>query len=514
MSDESRNTSRAGTSLAVICAGAAVAIAAYAVYQRVYASKASSTAAYKLEEFRKAASTPLSKLRFISNALCTEMHAGLIKDGESRLKMLVSYVDELPNGHERGVFYALDLGGTNFRVLRVKLAGKAKRVEKSESIEVSIPQEAMTGTSEVLFDFIADEVAKFVKSEGPEYGTLQPGQKRELGFTFSFPCNQTAIDGGTLVRWTKGFKVSGTVGKDVVKLLSDALNRKGVDMRVAALVNDTVGTLAGGRYNNNDVMVGLILGTGSNACYVEDVHDIPKWTGGPVESGEMVINMEWGDFYSAHLPITDIDRELDEVSVNPGEQPFEKLISGMYLGEIVRRVLLRLAEEAGLFGSHVPAKLRERFALKTPDISQAHADQSTDLKVVGRMLKNKFGIEQSTQEERELVVDLIEIVVERGARLAGAGIVGVLKKIGRDGSSVRFGSQQKLNARLTAGAPTVVGVDGGLFEHYAFFRNTMQGTIGQLLGDNAKLVSLELTKDGSGIGAALLAATYSKYKQK
>jgi hypothetical protein len=32
----------------------------------------------------------------------------------------------------------------------VKLAGKAKRVEKSESIEVSIPQEAMTGTSEVI----------------------------------------------------------------------------------------------------------------------------------------------------------------------------------------------------------------------------------------------------------------------------------------------------------------------------------------------------------------------------
>lgn len=51
--------------------------------------------------------------------------------------------------HERGVFYALDLGGTNFRVLRVKLAGKAKRVEKQESIEVSIPQEAMLGTSEV-----------------------------------------------------------------------------------------------------------------------------------------------------------------------------------------------------------------------------------------------------------------------------------------------------------------------------------------------------------------------------
>lgn len=90
--------SRGASTFAVICAGAAVAIAAYAVYQRVYLAKTKSTASYKLEEFRKAASTPLSKLRSISNALCTEMHAGLIKDGGSRLKMLVSYVDELPNG--------------------------------------------------------------------------------------------------------------------------------------------------------------------------------------------------------------------------------------------------------------------------------------------------------------------------------------------------------------------------------------------------------------------------------
>lgn len=112
------------------------------------------------------------------------------------------------------------------------------------------------------------------------------------------------------------------------------------------------------------------------------------------------------------------------------------------------------------------------------------------------------------------MVDLIEIVVERGARLAGAGVVGVLKKIGRDGSSKRYSSAKNLNARLTAGAPTVIGVDGGLFEKYSFFRNTMQGAIGQLLGDNSKLVSLELTKDGSGIGAALLAATYSLYKGK
>jgi hexokinase len=34
-------------------------------------------------------------------------------------------------------------------------------------------------------------------------------------------------------------------------------------------INDTVGTLAAGHYWNDDVMIGMILGTVTNACYVE-----------------------------------------------------------------------------------------------------------------------------------------------------------------------------------------------------------------------------------------------------
>lgn len=45
-------------------------------------------------------------------------------------------------------------------------------------------------------------------------------------------------------------------------------------------------------------------------------------------------------------------------------QIFEKLISGMYLGEIVRRVLCRMAEEAAIFGDTVPLKLKIPFILR------------------------------------------------------------------------------------------------------------------------------------------------------
>ena len=54
-------------------------------------------------------------------------------------------------------------------------------------------------------------------------------------------------------------------------------------------VNDTVGTLAGGRYNfEEETMVGCIIGTGTNACYVERADAVQKWEDAPPKSGEMV----------------------------------------------------------------------------------------------------------------------------------------------------------------------------------------------------------------------------------
>lgn len=53
-------------------------------------------------------------------------------------------------------------------------------------------------------------------------------------------------------------------------------------------VNDTVGTLAGGRYDDNDVVAAVILGTGTNAAYVERADAIKKWKGPLPVSGEIV----------------------------------------------------------------------------------------------------------------------------------------------------------------------------------------------------------------------------------
>lgn len=188
-----------------------------------------------LTKLKEDCATPLPVLRHLAAAMASVMRAGLAVDGGSDLPMIPSYVDALPTGNEKGLFYALDLGGTNFRVLRVQLGGKEERVIATEFEQVSIPPELMFGTSEELFDFIASVLAKFAEKEGGEFN-LPDCQTREIGFTFSFPVKQTSVDSGILIKWTKGFAVSGTAGKDVVACLNEAMQRQGLNMRVSALV--------------------------------------------------------------------------------------------------------------------------------------------------------------------------------------------------------------------------------------------------------------------------------------
>lgn len=484
----------------VVCAAAVcAAAAALIVRHHIKSSGRWAKAIAILKELEEKCGTPIGKLRQVADAMIVEMHAGLASEDGSKLKMLISYVDNLPTGDEKGLFYALDLGGTNFRVIRVQLGGKEKRVVKQEFDEVSIPPDLMVGTSEALFDFIAGALAKFVATEGEDF-QLAPGRQRELGFTFSFPVKQSSIASGNLIQWTKGFSIEDAVGQDIVAELTKAMERVGLDMRVSALVNDTIGTLAGGRFHNPDAIAAVILGTGTNAAYVERANAIPKWQGLLPRSGEMVINMEWGNFRASHLPTTEYDEALDLESLNPGEQMFEKIISGMYLGEVVRRVLYRMADEASLFGDTIPPKLKTPFVLRTPHMSAMHHDTSSDLKVVGAKLKEILDIPNTPLKARKIVVEVCDIISTRGARLSAAGILGILKKLGRD--TVKPGGEKQ-----TSG----VALDGGLFEHYTKFRNTMESTLKELLGEASGNIIVEHSNDGSGMGAALLAASHSQY---
>ena len=80
----------------------------------------------------------------------------------SSLPMLPSFAVTLPTGGETGQYYALDLGGTNFRMLRVQLSD-ASSPPVVDIRQVAIPAPAMQGTAEALFAFIASNLVRAVR---------------------------------------------------------------------------------------------------------------------------------------------------------------------------------------------------------------------------------------------------------------------------------------------------------------------------------------------------------------
>ncbi|XP_072976529.1 hexokinase-3-like [Typha angustifolia] len=494
---------RVGLGVALGCAVVTCAVAAVLVERRARSRRKWQRAVELVREFEEGCETSVARLRQVVDAMAVEMHAGLASDGGSKLKMLLSYIDKLPDGTEEGTFYALHLGGTYFRVLRVQLGGEGSKILSRQFEREPIPQELMTSTSQNLFDYIALTLKHFIEREDGQTSD----DKRELGFTFSFPVRQISVSSGALIKWTKGFSIEDAVGKDVSQCLEEAMTKRGLNMRVAALVNDTVGTLALCHFYDEDTVAAVVIGTGTNACYVERSDAIIKCQGLLKNSGGMVVNMEWGNFWSSHLPRTSYDIALDDESPNRNDQGFEKMISGMYLGEIARRVLYRMAQESDIFGDAAHC-LSVPFSLRTPLMADMHEDASPDLREVKRILEDNLQMSDAPIKTRRLVVRICDIVTQRAARLAAAGIVGILKKIGRDGTGGIASGKTKSKPRRS-----VVAIEGGLYSGYSIFREYLNESVMEILGEEvAPNVVIRAIEDGSGTGAALLAAANSSYR--
>nr|XP_012152917.1 PREDICTED: intraflagellar transport protein 88 homolog isoform X9 [Megachile rotundata] len=208
-------------------------------------------------------------VRQIQEVFLSEMNKGIHLEPSS-LQMENTYVPELLDGTEEGLYLALDLGGTNFRVLLLELAHGTPIREEVKKYHIS--SDLRVGSGIRLFDYLAECVSDFVIAQGLQDVELP------LGFTFSFPMVQHSLDIGLLVTWTKTFNCPDVVNKDAVRLLREALDRRGdTKVKVVAILNDTTGTLVQGSTLDPETAIGLILGTGSNACYLERADRVEHW---------------------------------------------------------------------------------------------------------------------------------------------------------------------------------------------------------------------------------------------
>lgn len=484
-----------------------------------------------------------------------EMDEGLQKDG-THMSQIPTFVTAVPNGTEKGLYMAVDLGGTNFRVCSIMLHGNTT-FSLTQS-KTKIPKELMVAkTSKELFSFLAKQIQAFLEEhhndhyEGYKHRKRSGKENQEeeafnMGFTFSFPVKQIGINSGLLMRWTKGFDIEDAVGKDICALLQTEIDALHLPVKVAALVNDTVGTLMARSYTSpgkTGTLLGAIFGTGTNGAYVEKLSRCTKLTNNSEQAGtydtstgEMMVNTEWGSFDNdlTTLPDTPYDRGLDKDSVNPGIQMFEKRVSGMFLGEILRRALLALHKDSTLFkdddsiGNDLHSTttvdpgspLFKVWGIDSSFLSLAVGDHE-GLHSTRQALDKELGVSAPSFEDAQAVQLLAAAVGRRAARLAAVAIAATVINSGR----LTVASTEDKEGIEPSRGPgkgekeedTIdIGVDGSLVEFYPGFEGLMREAIREVkeIGpEGEKKVTIGIAKDGSGVGAALIALVAGKVRR-
>ena len=60
-----------------------------------------------MKEFEEQCGTSIAKLRHVADAMNVEMHVGLASEGDNKLEMLITYVDNLPSGFVQSITFFL-----------------------------------------------------------------------------------------------------------------------------------------------------------------------------------------------------------------------------------------------------------------------------------------------------------------------------------------------------------------------------------------------------------------------
>ena len=405
------------------------------------------------------------RLREIAANFRQDLRLGLKSPEESSLRMLKSYVG-LPTGKETGEYLALDFGGTNVRVLRIRLEGAGKyeivkKVGKPLRVEGSYDYVGVGSTSEEMFDFLAQLIDEAVDGDH--------GTKYLLGHTFSFPSEQTDLYNAKLIIWTKEFATAGVEGQVVNDLLKAALERRGLgNVEPVAVINDTVAVLLSAAYKREKIYIGSIYATGHNTCYLESYEDSAD--------APMILNLESGGF--SKLAPNHFDTLLDEASEKPGEQRLEKMASGRYMGELFGMALARLFGEKG-----------KSYGFTSIDMSGILSDAGGHLDEVARIVSEKAGKEPDEAERRDIQT-LAGAILNRSARLVTATYVGIIWQLAGKGEVME----------------QHVAVDGSVYEKMPGAKENIRRALSELLGQDAAKVDTILDNGGSGLGAAIAAA--------
>lgn len=347
---------------------------------------------------------------------------------DSPCNMLPSYTHALPSGSETGTYLALDVGGSTFRVALIELHGREQemKIVRVASSYIDNSVKLLEGTK--FFDWMANEIENMLKDVGTDYGRGEIALP--IGLSWSFPIEQTSLSSGLVIHMGKGFHCSdGTLGQELGQLLVDSCRKRSLNVEMAAILNDSSAALLSRAYVDPKTRMSLILGTGTNMAIHFPVHEIGAGKFGTRPDGwfdyakHVIVNTELSMFGGGVLPMTRWDDVLNRTHLRPDYQPLEYMITGRYLGEIVRLIAVEAVETAGLFGGELPHSMREPYSFDTSIVAFLEDDSSVSLAGSAALLQKQHTFPSyPSVEDLRFLRRVCQVVSRRAAGYLATGI--------------------------------------------------------------------------------------------
>jgi hexokinase len=278
--------------------------------------------------------------------------------------------------------------------------------------------------------------------------------------------------------------------------------RQNLPVHIEAIVNDSAATLLSRAYEDPLTRFAVILGTGFNIAVHLPITALAstKYKGYPQnwldEASHVIVNTEISTFGKHVFPTTRWDETLNEAHVRPDFQPFEHMISGRYLGEIVRLIIVEAVRTAGLFSGELPEKLSEPYALDTGTIATIELDTTKDFTEAIRLFQSRHALSKPpTYSDILFIRQVAQLVSHRAAAFLATGIHALW--------NLRITSEKLTPA--TAGRMGI-GCNGSVIEKYPLFRELCQSHLDELTtasGAGTRSISLEIAVESAIFGAAV-----------
>ncbi|KAF6833602.1 hexokinase-1 [Colletotrichum plurivorum] len=479
-------------------------------------SKAATSYPRRTDDFLKEAEDlllgPLAGdgLLALSNALKAQFREKL---QTSMACMLPSYNHQLPGGHEVGQYLALDVGGSTLRVALVELRGRDAKGRESEIVRMSsfkIDTDIKNLEGMAFFDWMAERILETISKDGED-----PSRPMPMALAWSFPIEQTSLKGGRIHGMGKGFLAAeGLMGQDLGEVIETACAAKGMNAILRVILNDGGATLLSQAYIHSATRFGLILGTGVNIAAYLPVSVIGRSKFGERpqewwdEARDVIVNTELGMFGGDVLGVTRWDRLLKQGHPRPDFQPLEQMVSGYYLGEVVRFALIEAVQTTGVLGGVVPKSLDEPYSLKSETISAVEGDTSPLFTSSIDLFSSTHPSSHTpTSADMSFLRDIASLASRRSAAIVAASIHAVwslrLDALDEEGTA---GAARERVEKESGLERTMVAYNGSVIEHYPEYLTTLQGYVDALVGRKDRSIDLVPAKESSLLGAGVALA--------